>query len=108
MSLFSWLEGVATIAFTLIPFFLIWACTALWLKYHSVWTLTALIGSTLAVMGVVVIWVDFYIHYSSVQTMTAQNADPNEELFLAIKLSLSIGFLVASLALVGHARSLPN
>jgi hypothetical protein len=108
MSLFSWLEGVATVAFTLIPFFLIWACTALWLRFRSGWTLTALIGATSAVIGVVAVWVDFYIHYSSVETMMAQNADPNVALQLAMKLSLSIGFLVASLALVGHARSLPK
>ena len=108
MNLFSWLEGVVTIAVTLIPLFLIWACAVLWWRSRSGWALAALVGASSAVIGIISIWVGFFIHYSSVQVMMAQNAHPNEVLHLALELSLSLGFFVASFALVGYARSLPG
>jgi len=108
MSLFSWLEGVVTIAATLIPFFLIWACAVLWSRSRSAWALAALVGASSAVIGIVLVWVGFFIHYSSAEVMMEQNANPNLVEHLALELSLSVGFFVASFALVGYARSLPK
>ena len=108
MDLYSWLEGVATIASTLIPFFLIWACAVLWVKSRSLWALAAFIGATSAVVGAITLWIRFYIHYSSVAVMVAEDDNPNLTLQLAVKLALSIGIFIASFALVGYARSLSN
>ena len=109
MSLSSWLDGVVVVAGTLIPFFMIWACAVLWRRSHSAWALAALIGASSAVGGAVVIWVDFFHHYSSLAVMEAEDAAPPPETFhLAILLSMSIGFFIASLSLVGYARSLPK
>ena len=108
MDLFSWLEGVVTIALTLIPFFLIWACAVFWLKSRSSWALVALLGASSAIIGIVLVWVGFFIHYSSAEVMMAENANPNLVRRLALQLSLSLGFFVASFALVGFARSLPH
>lgn len=107
MSLFSWLEGVVIIAVTLIPLFLIWACAVLWWRSRSGWALAALVGASSAVIGIVLTWVGFYIHYSSAEVMMAENANPNLVRQLALQLSLGIGFFVAVFALVGYARSLP-
>jgi hypothetical protein len=108
VSLFNWLAGIVTVAVTLIPVFLIWACAVIWWRSRSPWALAALAGASSAVTGMICIWIGFFVHYSSTETMMAQNANPDEQLHLALEMSLALGFFVAAFALVGYARTLPR
>ena len=100
MGLFSYLDGIRVLAFTLSPFFLAWACAIFWLKSHSPWALAALVGASMAIVGVVIAHGATFIHYNA-PGMEAPAADAWGQFSLV---PFCVGQFISAFALVGYAR----
>ena len=104
-----WVNGFLVIGATATPFLLAWATAVLWRRSRSPWALGAALGAAVAVVGIVGVWAGFFVHYSSTETMMAENADTSGPFKHALTLlPVPVGCLIAALALVGYARSLPR
>jgi len=100
MGLFSDLDGIRVLAFTLSPFFLAWACAILWFKSRSFWALGAVAGALVAIIGVVMAHAAFFVHYSA-PGMEAPTADAWGQFSLV---PFCVGQFISAFALVGYAR----